>query len=139
MVALTENMHVWLVANLRAIRVWMVRRVIHSHQSNIPVAGSQVQPNFKWVSLERQNELNLLVLNRCHKFVLPLVHFPNECITSRGLFGHLDQPVSLFLGDHFVSSNFLTTSNSFPRGSITFTAICLCSPAGNGALVVPAR
>src|SRR5690606_6725894 len=44
------------------------------------------------------------------------------------------------LGDHgfFVSSSF-TTNSSFPRGSITFTATCLCSPAGKGALSVPAR
>ena len=41
--------------------------------------------------------------------------------------------------DHFVSSSFLTTSNSLPRGSITFTAICWCSPAGKGALMVPAK
>src|SRR5208337_924123 len=32
-----------------------------------------------------------------------------------------------------------TTSNSFPRSSITFTAICPCSPGSNGVLVVPAR
>jgi len=37
------------------------------------------------------------------------------------------------------SSNFFTTINSFPRSSITLTAICRCSPASNGALTVPAR
>src|SRR5579884_1114950 len=37
------------------------------------------------------------------------------------------------------SLNFFTTSNSLPRSSMTFTAICLCSPATNGSLVVPAR
>ena len=33
----------------------------------------------------------------------------------------------------------LTTSSSLPRSSMTLTAIWLCSPASNGALVVPAR
>src|SRR5881396_1395732 len=40
---------------------------------------------------------------------------------------------------HSASLNFFTTNNSLPLSSITFTAICFCSPATNGSLVVPAR
>src|SRR4030042_3573693 len=44
------------------------------------------------------------------------------------------------LANHpFASFSDFTTSNSFPRSSITFTAICPCSPASNDALTVPAR
>src|ERR1019366_4989582 len=57
---------------------------------------------------------------------------------ERLLFKPLEPPQNHFL-DHFAASSFLTTSNSLPRGSITFTAIWPCSPAGNGALVVPAK
>jgi hypothetical protein len=38
-----------------------------------------------------------------------------------------------------VNSAAFTTSSSLPRSSMTLTATCRCSPASNGALVVPAR
>ncbi|OFW12993.1 MAG: hypothetical protein A3H29_13185 [Acidobacteria bacterium RIFCSPLOWO2_02_FULL_67_21] len=54
---------------------------------------------------------------------------------------HLEQTQSAGGGNpaiHAYSSG-LTTISSFPRSSITFTATWRCSPASNGALLVPAR
>src|SRR5437660_998601 len=39
--------------------------------------------------------------------------------------------------NHDALFRLLITSSSLPRSSITLTAICPCSPASNGALVVP--
>ena len=51
----------------------------------------------------------------------------------------LRQPSAAFPLDRPSSFHSLVTSNSLPRSSITFTAMVLFGPAGNGALVVPAR
>jgi hypothetical protein len=54
-------------------------------------------------------------------------------------FSNLESAISAFPNLKSAISNhrsFSTTINSFPRSSITFTAICRLSPASNGALVI---
>jgi len=99
-----------------------------------------MQPELEGISLQREDKLNLSVFHSRDQFVLSPVYFPNECVRPHRFFHQSDESVGLFLGQHyFASFKLFTTSNSFPRWSITFTATCPCSPATNGALIVPAR
>src|ERR1041384_3562192 len=61
-----------------------------------------MQANFEGIPFQRQDELNFLILNCRRKFILPTIDFPDKCICSQSMFSHLDQTVSLLLGDHVV-------------------------------------
>lgn len=82
---------------LCAIRVRVMKGIIHSDQANITVSCSEVEPNLKRVSLHREKKLNRLLFNCDEYFVLALVYLPNEAFLLNCFLQENNKTVSLSL------------------------------------------